>query len=74
MKTLPEMVKSVPAMVWLVLVSVVGFIVVIVLLSIGARELNEALINHQVIEPEPGIHCIIVTAQDSSSVDCWEVQ
>lgn len=36
------------------------------------RSFNAATLNTQVINPRPGIECVVVSATDSTSVDCWE--
>ncbi len=28
----------------------------------------------EVIEPEPGIHCAVVSRMMNTSIDCWQVQ
>lgn len=37
-----------------------------------ARFFNAATLHTQVIKPKPGIECVVVSATDSTSVDCWE--
>lgn len=37
-----------------------------------ARFFNAATLHTQVITPKPGIECVVVSASDSTSVDCWE--
>ena len=35
---------------------------------------NAATLHTQVINPRPGIECVVVSATDSTSVDCWKIQ
>lgn len=50
--------------------------IVIVGLILGCmfifRFFNAATLHTQVINPKPGIECVVVSASDSISTDCWE--
>jgi flagellar basal body-associated protein FliL len=53
---------------------VIGVVVVIGLILGGMyvmRFFNAATLHTQVIKPKPGIECVVVSAADSTSVDCW---
>ena len=58
-----------------ILLSVIG-IVAMIGLVIGVmyfvRFFNAATLHDQVINPRPGVECVIVSASDSISVDCWK--
>ena len=36
------------------------------------RFFNAATLHTQLINPKPGIECVVVSASDSTSVDCWK--
>ena len=36
------------------------------------RFFNAATLHTQIINPKPGIECVVVSASDSTSVDCWK--
>ena len=36
------------------------------------RFFNAATLHTQIINPKAGIECIVVSASDSTSVDCWK--
>jgi len=38
-----------------------------------ARFFNAATLHTQVIEPAPNVQCVVVSASDSTSVDCWKI-
>ena len=38
------------------------------------RFFNAATLHTQVINPRPGVECVVVSASDSTSVDCWNVE
>jgi hypothetical protein len=38
------------------------------------RFFNAATLHTQVINPSPGVECVVVSASDSTSVDCWNVR
>jgi hypothetical protein len=57
-----------------VIISVVGVIILASLFMIfmyGLRFLNAATLQTKVINPKPGVECVVVSATDSTSVDCW---
>lgn len=37
------------------------------------RSFNAATLHNQVITPKEGIECVVVSATDSISVDCWKI-
>ena len=49
---------------------VVGLILGIMFVS---RFFNAATLHTQVINPVNGVQCVVVSATDSTSVDCWKV-
>jgi hypothetical protein len=56
-------------------VYVIGAVIVVGLALGGlyiARFFNAATLHTQVIKPKPGVECVVVSASDSTSVDCWE--
>lgn len=59
-----------------IIVGVIGVIVILgVLLGVMyfARFFNAATLHTQVINPRNGVECVVVSASDSTSVDCWKV-
>ena len=54
--------------------------VIVIVVAIGLilggmyllRFFNAATLHTQVIKPRPGIECVVVSAADSISVDCWK--
>jgi len=58
-----------------IILGVVVTIVVIGLILCGMyfmRFFSAATLHTQVIKPRPGIECVVVSATDSTSVDCWK--
>jgi hypothetical protein len=57
---------------------IVGLFVAIMFIGMGlgvmyfSRFFNAATLHTQVIEPRPGVECVVVSATDSTSVDCWK--
>ena len=51
-------------------VVVVGFVLGIMYFL---RFFNAATLHNQVITPKEGVECVVVSASDSISVDCWKV-
>ena len=54
---------------------VLAAVVVIVLILGGMyvlRFFNAATLHTQVINPKPGVECVVVSANESTSVDCWK--
>lgn len=47
-----------------------GAVFVIAMLT---KWLNASALQTQIINPKPGIECVIVSATDSTSVDCWKI-
>ena len=59
-----------------VLISIVIFIVFISLVFMGLyaiRAFNAATVQTNLITPKDGIECVVVSATDSTSVDCWRL-
>jgi len=58
------------------IISVVIAVVVVIGLILGGmyvlRFFNAATLHTQIITPKAGIECVVVSASDSTSVDCWE--
>ena len=50
-------------------VALIGFIIGIMYVS---RAFNAATLHTQLINPKNGIECVVVSAADSTSVDCWK--
>lgn len=48
---------------------VVGFLLGFMYFS---RFFNAATLHTQVINPKPNVECVVVSATDSTSVDCWK--
>ncbi len=58
-----------------IIVGVVGTVIVIGLIlgiMYFLRFFSAATLHTQVITPKPGIECVVVSATDSTSVDCWK--
>lgn len=57
------------------IIGIIGVVIVIGLV-LGSiyflRFLSAATLQTQVITPKPGIECVVVSATDSTSVDCWK--
>ena len=55
----------------------VVIIFILVLLGFGvyflSYKVNQSMVSHKLISPKDGVECVVVTAKDSSSVDCWKV-
>lgn len=37
-----------------------------------SRSFNAATLHNNVINPKPGIECVVVSSDESLSVDCWK--
>lgn len=37
------------------------------------RAFNAATLHTQIITPKQGVECVVVSAADSTSVDCWKM-
>lgn len=58
-----------------IIFGVIAVVVVIGLILGGMyllRFFSAATLHTQVINPKPGIECVVVSATDSTSVDCWK--
>ena len=58
-----------------IILGVIAVVVVIGLILGGMyvlRFFNSATLHTQIITPKAGIECVVVSASDSTSVDCWE--
>jgi len=58
-----------------IILGVVGVVVVVGLILGGMyvlRFFNAATLHTQIITPKAGIECVVVSASDSTSVDCWK--
>ena len=56
--------------------SVIGFVALCGLVlgfMYFTRFFNAATLHTQVIQPKAGVECVVVSATDSTSVDCWQV-
>lgn len=57
---------------------ILGIVVVVVVIGLVLggmyflRFFSAATLHTQVINPRPGIECVVVSATDSTSVDCWK--
>lgn len=50
-----------------------GVFVGVILFVWGAAILfAEGVSDHKVVQPEPGIKCVVVSRMFNTSVDCWE--
>ncbi len=52
-------------MVMLAIVLFIGFMLLM-------RSFNAATLHTQIVNPTSGIECVVVSASDSTSVDCWK--
>ena len=60
-----------------ILVGVVGIVIAILavfILMYAVRMFNSASIQTKVIQPNDYIECVVVSGNDSNSVDCWEIK
>jgi hypothetical protein len=58
-----------------IIIGIVGVVGVIGLVFGGMyllRFFNAATLHTQVINPKPGVECVVVSAADSTAVDCWK--
>jgi len=58
-----------------VILCVIAVVVVIGLILGGKyvlRFFNAATLHTQIITPKAGVECVVVSASDSTSVDCWK--
>lgn len=59
------------------IITCVVVIFILALLGFGAYflsyKVNQSMVSHKLISPKNGVECVVVTAKDSSSVDCWKV-
>jgi len=58
-----------------IILGLIGVVVVIGLILGGMyvlRVFNAATLHTQIITPKAGIECVVVSASDSTSVDCWK--
>ena len=53
----------------ILVVVAVGFILGAMYIN---RAFNAATLHTQIIKPKAGIECVVVSASDSTSVDCWK--
>lgn len=54
----------------IVFVVIIGFILGAMYFT---RFFNAATLHTQIINPKNGVECVVVSATDSTSVDCWKV-
>lgn len=56
----------------------VGGIIFLIIMIVGmmffSRVFNAATLQTQVINPKNGIECVVISASDSTSVDCWKTE
>lgn len=58
-----------------IILGVIGVVVVVGLILGGMyvlRFFNAATLHTQIIKPKAGVECVVVSASDSTSVDCWK--
>ena len=39
-----------------------------------SRIINAATLQTQIVKPKEGIECVVISAADSTSVDCWKTK
>ncbi|MCP3698968.1 MAG: hypothetical protein GY920_10500 [Aliivibrio sp.] len=52
-------------------------VVVVAVVSAGiyfSRIINSATLQTQIVKPKEGIECVVISAADSTSVDCWKTK
>lgn len=49
----------------------IGLIILVGAVGFGFSKLVS---DYEVIEPEPGIRCVVVSRMFNTSVDCWKVE
>ena len=52
-------------------IHVVIWIVAVLIIWIGAKFFADKISDYEVIEPEDGVQCIVVSRAFNTSVDCW---
>jgi len=57
----------------LIVAGVIAFLGVVIGLMYLSMAFNAANLHNQIIDPAPGIQCVVVSAGDSTSVDCWKI-
>lgn len=53
-------------------VACIGLVLLFVIMF-AIRWFNATTIQSKVIEPKPGVECVVVSSTDGTSVDCWKV-
>ncbi len=39
-----------------------------------SRIINAATLQTQIVKPKDGVECVVISAADSTSVDCWKTK
>ncbi len=51
------------------------FVVAVVAAGIYfSRIINAATLQTQIVKPKDGVECVVISAADSTSVDCWKTK
>ncbi len=59
----------------LMFVGVGVFVVAVVAAGIYfSRIINAATLQTQIVKPKDGVECVVISAADSTSVDCWKTK
>lgn len=49
------------------------YISIIVIIWICAKYFADSISDYEVIQPEPGVKCVVVSRAFNTSVSCWKV-
>ena len=59
--------------VWIIAFTFLGIGIAVVLGLLVILFSDAATVKTQVINPKPGIECVVASTTDSIAVDCWEI-
>lgn len=59
--------KAIPVILWLA-----GTVAITLVIWFVGTKFAGAISDYEVIQPEPGIKCVVVSRMFNTSVDCWE--
>lgn len=52
----------------------IGMMIIVFAVTLGGSSLLAGFVkDNELVEPEPGVHCIVVSRIMNTSVDCWKV-
>ncbi len=50
---------------------IIVYVAIIGLIWVGGSLFSKTIRDYEVIEPEPGVRCVVVSRMFNTSVDCW---